>query len=751
MKLNFSMKGINKWLFAAFAVVLVSVVASITIFGAETTIETKAETTAKTETTVKVETTAKPQTTVEAETTAKPETTVKTETTAKPQTTVKPETTIEAKPEIKPETPVVTTKKAKVTSDVKTDELRVRSEPNTSSSIVFKLSGDDNVIIHSQKDGEEVTEGNKVWYYIEYNGQKGYAYSKFITIVPDVVIPEDSDFETYMTSQGFPDTYKQALRELHAKYPNWVFKAQKVEYDFGEAVEKEKPLSLVHSSSISSWKSMEGDAYDWTLNTWRGFDGVNWVRASGGIIAHYMDPRNFLGENSIFLFLEQSYDGKIQTIEGVKKIIANTFMQNDVVDADGTTLKYAEAIYNAGKTYGVNPYVFAAMLVIEQGVNGTSGLISGTYPGYEGYYNYFNIGAYAQGNMDAIQRGLWYAKGGNVTDPAKLSNLRPWNTRLKSINGGAVYYSSGYITKGQNTLYLKRFNVCGDNAFTHQYMTNIQGAAQEALKLAQGYSAELRDAALSFYIPVYKNMPETPAQKPTGGGAPNMKLSSLTVENFELTPDFNPDVLEYSLVVPHKVNSVVVKAVAMEESATVTGVGTLTLTENKHVFEIKVKAGNGDMRIYKLTVAKEAEKEDLGVVTFTNKYAIENLVIKGVAPNMTIAQFQSAFLSAGNISVTNSAGVAKTAESTIASGDVIKVFTTKNVPYAEYKVSVKGDANGDGKININDLLKVRNHILGTDTLSGVLGLAADVDGGGVINISDLLKVRNHILGTGTIS
>ena len=50
--------------------------------------------------------------------------------------------------------------------------------------------------------------------------------------------------------------------------------------------------------------------------------------ASKEIIAHYMDPRNFLGVNSVFQFLEQSYDGNIQTLEGVKKIIAGTFMEN---------------------------------------------------------------------------------------------------------------------------------------------------------------------------------------------------------------------------------------------------------------------------------------------------------------------------------------------------------------------------------------------------------------------------------------
>ena len=64
---------------------------------------------------------------------------------------------------------------------------------------------------------------------------------------------------------------------------------------------------------------------------------------------------------------------------------------------------------SAAQSSGVSPYVIAAMIIQEQGRNGTGNSISGNYAGYTGYYNYFNVGAYASDGMGAVQRGLWYA------------------------------------------------------------------------------------------------------------------------------------------------------------------------------------------------------------------------------------------------------------------------------------------------------------------------------------------------------
>ena len=614
------------------------------------------------------------------------------------------------------------------------NKLNVRSDAGTSHGTIGSLNSGDIVIILGEKND---TYGVK-WYMIEYEDGVGYVSSQYIDILSD---DTGDDLEQYLTSQGFPESYKTALRELHVLYPNWVFKAQHIDMDFDYVVTREQPLSLIWKNSPSSWKSTNSNDYIWETNEWKFYE-PNWNRASKEIVAYFMDPRNFLGVNSAFQFLEQSFDENIQTVEGVQQIIAGTFLDTFVTDTDGLQYTYATGIYEAGKWAKVNPYILAAMIKQEQG-DGTNGLVSGNYPGYEGYFNFFNINAYGSTNDAIIRNGLWYAKGGN--NGATTYN-RPWNTRLKSIYGGAMFYADGYINAGQNTLYLKKFNVQGDNPFTHQYMTNAQGASTEAASLAKGYSSEMRKASLSFLILIFKNMPEKAVAQPTKDGSPNMKLSSLSVSGFGLTPEFNADTLEYMLVVPPSTNSITVYATAMHEKAVIVGTGTLTINEDNHVYDIVVTAENGDVRTYKLNVAKETS-ENFGKVTFSGTYSVTGNVVYGIVPNVTVATMKSSLMAEGSVIVKNSAGVTKDDTAVIASGDLLEVVSTNNMFYGEYVAAVKGDLNGDGKVLITDLLKVRNIILGIDTPTILQTFCGDIDGGGTVIINDLVKIRNHILGT----
>ena len=62
-----------------------------------------------------------------------------------------------------------------------------------------------------------------------------------------------------------------------------------------------------------------------------------------------------------------------------------------------------------------------------------------------------------------------------------------------------------------------------------------------------------------------------------------------------------------------------------------------------------------------------------------------------------------------------------------------------------------GDANGDGKVNSADLLKVVNHLNGNSALTSTYKTSADINEDGKINSADLLKIVNHLNGSRNIS
>ncbi len=257
---------------------------------------------------------------------------------------------------------------------------------------------------------------------------------------------------------------------------------------------------------------------------------------------------------------------------------------------------YGDIILSAARQSGVNPYVLIAMILQEQGLKGNSGAISGNTSPYSGIYNYFNIEAYQSGSMTPIQRGLqWASQSG--------SYLRPWNSREKAIMGGAIFYGENYVKAGQDTFYLKKFNVVGSNLYKHQYMTNIEGAAAEGARLSTAYSESQKNFPFVFSIPVYRNMPEAPSPKPEGDGSPNNRLASLSVSTGTLQPAFQRDVTSYELTVSGT-TEVTIQGKAMDGKAQVQGGGRIFLTENPTQTQIRVRAANGNELVYTITIRR---------------------------------------------------------------------------------------------------------------------------------------------------
>ena len=349
------------------------------------------------------------------------------------------------------------------------------------------VESEETVNVESDEDG---TEADETETYVETEGE--YDISAMDTTEDtqeDPVITEEPSIE-----EQFPESYQPLLYNLLENHPEWKMEAANTEIDWETALdaEDEGSTNLISPSAPKAQKEKSNRKYD-----------GSWDLANRETIAYYMDPRNFLNEDGIYQFLDQSYDPDSQNVDTVAAVIKDSFMEDG--DPEGGYETFAACIDDVGAETDVNPNVLAAMIIEEQGWKGSS-LSSGKKEGYEGYYNYMNVGAWTTDDMSSSERGLWYAKGEGKN---KKSYDRPWDSPAKAIKGGAEVYSENYIENKQDTYYTKKFNVMnGEEAVgTHQYMTNVQAAADEGSLVKRAYEKS-KELPAVFKIPVFENMPE---------------------------------------------------------------------------------------------------------------------------------------------------------------------------------------------------------------------------------------------------
>lgn len=580
-----------------------------------------------------------------------------------------------------------------------------------------------------------------MWYKISYGenfSKTGYAYNTKVDLKAEYI--EDPEFEKWLTDQGFPESYKESLRNLHTLYPNWVFYADHINDDWETVVSKYTGIDnkVVNGTSDISWKSYEEGAYDWEAKDWYSFDSGVWVAPDDRVVAYHLDPRNFLTSTHIFMFFSQGYNSELDNIETLTNFLKGTFMSGKLPDNENKT--YAEVLMEAAESSKVSPYVLASIIRQEQGTKGEGGSISGTISGYEGYYNYFNIGAYADGNRTAVQRGLWWAKGAGKND---TTYSRPWNTHEKAIKGGASYYGEGYIAVGQNTLFYKNFNIFENTKhalYTHQYATNLTDTKTSAASLSAAYT-EMYSSKLSFHIPVYKDMPEK-TELPKEGTNNDRFLKGIKV-NDQAIENFDRYTYEYELIVPNDVASVNISSTKSNSASTVAGNGKYDLAVGDNELEIKVTSSSGLKTTYKLTIHREAGAVE-NELEINSEYKIEEF-ITAVAPETSIADFKTKLgVTNGTVKIIGSDDKEKTSGS-VGTGDRVFIYKLDNTLYASYQVVIYGDTNGDAKINSTDRLRIRKHILKETTLTGAYLLAGDANKDGKVNSTDRLRIRKHIL------
>ena len=386
------------------------------------------------------------------------------------------------------------------------DFYQVKNQPDTSAETIVSVPSGTTALLK----GAELDQDYNLWFQavVEYNGNSytGYidrnylAYSnEHLISWEETYFPQMGTFATndiYMDVEQFPDSYQPKLMLLKQAHPNWTFVRQNVNLDWQTVVKNEdyEDRSLISGSMGSAYR---GDYY-----------GSGWYYASEAAVKYYLDPRNFFNDTRIFQFEQLTYNPSYHSKDAVQNILNNTFMKGTMPKSDMT---YADAFFQVGSALKVSPFHLACRVYQEQG-EGKSPLISGTYdavPAYKGYYNYYNIGASGKTDKEIIESGL-----------AKAVALK-WNTPLAAIRGGAEILAKNYILRGQDTLYLQKFDVDASDGtlYAHQYMQNIMAPYSESSMVRNAYARTgSLESPFVFKIPVYDNMPAQACPIPSGAG-----------------------------------------------------------------------------------------------------------------------------------------------------------------------------------------------------------------------------------------
>ena len=197
------------------------------------------------------------------------------------------------------------------------DGLNMRTGPSTNYAKVVTVPNGTTLNITSKS-------GN--WYAVNcrLNGTSysGYVSSTYVKI-------------SYIT-YSVPSIYQSYINQVKAEHPTWQFRFLYTGLNWADVVKAQtkKNMNVVNSQTNPiSFRSTTIN-YNSSTNTYTPTEGSTWFQAHGQVVQHYLDPRNFITDTSVFQFEELTYVSGVHTISGVKAIIKGSFMDNKSITVD---------------------------------------------------------------------------------------------------------------------------------------------------------------------------------------------------------------------------------------------------------------------------------------------------------------------------------------------------------------------------------------------------------------------------------
>ncbi len=490
-----------------------------------------------------------------------------------------------------------------------TDSLNVRKGPGTAFDKVTMVGKGAKLSVNYTAKNI----AKESWYHISFGKTSGFVMAKYVKLSsasssnkptkqkksekkkPNTK-KTDKKKTVKNTVKGFPDSYRKYLVPLQKKYPNWKFIPVETGLTWSQATYKmmQNPgANTIWHSYGKSFRSTVPGCYNYLSNYYYPKDGYNFYGASEQAVKFYMDPRNWLDSDYIFLFNDYKYHGGIDYLPVVKTLFKGR---------NKTLYKNAKSFVAAGKAYGLSPIYLAAKAAEEQGSKINCGRMSGKM-----VYNIFNIGAYDSAGGGA-KNGLKWARS-----TSHSTYLTPWTSVDRAVKGGAKYLAYNFVGNRQNTAYLEHFNVLNgySNVGTHVYMTAVYAPKNTAANTSANYKKyKIHNKTNVFYIPVYKNMPSREAPVPSQSNnydnnyyLKELKLGMSDGTKFAVKKNSRNHNTDFSYST--KSSCVIIDgSYASRTRAKIYGLGKKALKRGTNTFKVICRASSGVERVYNIRIRR---------------------------------------------------------------------------------------------------------------------------------------------------
>ena len=230
--------------------------------------------------------------------------------------------------------------------------------------------------------------------------------------------------------------------------------------------------------------------------------------------------------------------------------------------------------------------------------------------------------------------------GNNVTVTVTLSSSTLIGSWEMSLNYDKNYLQLRSATSESNGIRMAASTATGvkSKSYTFTFKTLKKGSTSVSVGgyLAYAY-ADLSEISLSSNSKKINIITQAELE---ASYSKNNNLASLGVEGFTLTPEFNANTLEYSVIVPEDTKEVNLTGTVQDKKASITGIGVQQVNQGNNKFLVTVKAENGSEKTYTINVDVKDEnpievtvgdkkytvvkiKENLPIASLYNEYSIK--------------------------------------------------------------------------------------------------------------------------------